>query len=93
LTAGPRFGTVSTQVQDFEKGRIYAGPTGAFYTLMVSAQAIDANGGHDVRKPALDLSDVVRQTCTLITEHRSECISGTVAGFAWPRRAVKPNAA
>jgi hypothetical protein len=46
-----------------------------------------------LRKPALDLSDVVRQTCTLITEHRSECIRGTVAGFAWPRRAVKPNAA
>jgi hypothetical protein len=29
----------------------------------------------------------------LITEHRSECISSTVAGFARSRRAVKPNAA
>jgi hypothetical protein len=48
-----------------------------------------------LRKPALDLSDVVRQECTLI-DYRSiavECISGTVAGFARPRRAVKPNAA
>jgi hypothetical protein len=48
-----------------------------------------------MRKPALDLSDVVRQECTLI-DYRSiavECISGTVAGFARPRRAVKPNAA
>jgi hypothetical protein len=29
----------------------------------------------------------------LITGTRSECITGTVAGFARPRRAVKPNAA
>jgi hypothetical protein len=38
-----------------------------------------------LRKPALDLSDVVRQPFTLITEHPSECISGTVAGSARPR--------
>jgi hypothetical protein len=45
-----------------------------------------------VRKPALDLSDVVRQPFTL-KPHRRECISGTVAGFARPRQAVKPKAA
>jgi hypothetical protein len=44
--------------------------------------------GHEVRKPALDLSDVVRQQCTLITG----ALQWTVAGFARPRRAVKPNA-
>jgi hypothetical protein len=36
------------------------------------------------------LSDVVRQPCTLITGASSELIGGTVAGFARPRRAVKP---
>jgi hypothetical protein len=42
-----------------------------------------------LRKPALDLSGVVRQQCTLITG----ALQWTVAGFARPRRAVKPNAA
>jgi len=45
--------------------------------------------GHEVRKPALDLSDVVRPQCTLTTG----ALQWTVAGFARPRRAVKPNAA
>ena len=44
---------------------------------------------NELRKPALDLSDVVRQQCTLITG----ALQWTVAGFARPRRAVKPNAA
>jgi len=43
----------------------------------------------ELRKPALDLSDVVRQQCTLITG----ALQWTVAGFARSRRAVKPNAA
>lgn len=41
-----------------------------------------------VRKPALDLSDVVRQRGKLGTV--LERIGGTVGRFAWPRRAVKP---
>jgi hypothetical protein len=41
-----------------------------------------------VRKPALDLSDVVRQRGKFGTA--LERIGGTVGGFAWPRRAVKP---
>jgi hypothetical protein len=47
------------------------------------------DSGINLRKPALDLSDVVRQQCTLITG----ALQWTVAGFARPRRAVKPNAA
>ena len=39
---------------------------------------------NELRKPALDLSDVVRQQCTLITG----ALQWTVAGFDWQRRSA-----
>src|SRR5262245_8394383 len=47
-----------------------------------------SDGGYVVRKPALDLSDIVGRPCK--PEHRGEGIGGTVTGIARPRRAVKP---
>src|SRR4029450_10722439 len=43
-----------------------------------------------VRKPALDLSDIVRQPCTLISRSIVVRHCDTVTGIPRPRRAVKP---
>jgi len=43
-----------------------------------------------LRKPALELSDIVRRPGTVITGRSSWGQCRTASGFARPRRAVKP---